>query len=263
MASDRTYIAIPSHSNAAILRETLRCLFTTEGDYKVHGWDDGSTDDTSAAFREFGIEPVRHERRQGVVQTRAEIMAIARESDCRWFCFLDEDVYVREPDWLTRLIASYRDGLTTGKLLLPDGRVWGAGGCWKPNPGMPCGIEATLRGFHEEDRPEFAVPAQVPHIATALCFCSMDLLRRGLIVDTGGGNLRTCEDTDLSMQVQFDFGESCWYEPVPFVHNSHSFRHNYEQPDAALREYLRECEEGRAKFWQKWGDRIRERWPIG
>ena len=181
----------------------------------------------------------------------------AVETDCDWFCFIDSDVYATDHDWLSQFIATYRDGITGGKLLLPDGRLWGAGGKWQPNPSAPRGIEASVRGMNQPDGPEWDVSCQVPHTTTAVAFMAMDLLRRGLRVDDSGGNLRSCDDTDLCMSVQFEYGEHCWYEPVPFIHDA--FSHRTHAPEF-LRQVHAEQQTGNEWFWRKWGDRILERW---
>jgi len=262
---DRCFVGIAAYNAGQRLDRCLTELAQTTGEVHVCVFDDGSTDGTPDLITEWALRTgfarwtmLEGGCRRGVVHARRALMDRAVETACEWFCFIDSDVYATDHDWLTKFIATYRDGITGGKLLLPDGRLWGAGGKWQPNPRAPRGIEASVRGMNQPDGPEWDVSCQVPHTTTATAFMAMDLLRRGLRVDDSGGNLRSCDDTDLCMAVQFEYGEHCWYEPVAFVHDA--FSHRTHAPEF-LHQVHAEQQAGNEWFWRKWGTRIVERWP--
>ena len=263
MVPGKCFVGIGAYNAEARLVRCLDELRATHGDIQVVVLADGDPAATEAVCSKHGIETINPSGRVGIVRARRMLMDRAVETDCEWFIFIDSDVYATDHDWLAKCIANYRDGITGPKLVLPDGRIWGAGGCWRRNAGMPYGLDASVRGFHTADSGEWDTPCQVPHVVTAAAFMRMELLHCGLRVDVSGGNLRACEDTDLCMSVTFDFDESCWYVPDPvFVHDAFSDR---AQRGNMTREYLatvhQEQQVGVKFFWSKWGPRIVERWP--
>jgi len=255
-------IAVPTHNCSDLLCALLTSLGATKDNIEVVVYDDGN-DETGRRITEtqwpFKVHLIKSRRRVGVVKARAELMKWAHKKfKGNWFCFIDSDVEVIDPLWLVKLKEWHIDGITTTKLMLPDGHVWSAGGCWE-EANNPWGWKATLRGYHEPDRPEYNIPMQIPHCPTAAALMRMDLLHRGLIIDTSGGNLRTCEDSDLCMQAQFDYTEGCWYWPVEFLHNSFSYRPHSSKE---MQQHTAEVNGGEAFFWNKWQGQIKERWHL-
>lgn len=260
----RVVIAVPTHNYRDYLAQLLISLCQTRGEFSVLVRDNGTTDGTEAMLAE--IEPVLNypiswsftPELTGVTASREWLMREAEQTGADYMCFLDGDIECTHPDWLERLLQHHENGVSTGKLVLPDGMIWSAGGCWGTTR-----REATCRGFHGPDRPEFSEPCQVPHVPTALAFMRMDLVRR-LHMDVQGLAPSALEDTDLCMQVQFDHGESCWYWPdVVAMHHSYSWRERTGRSiDEDPERHRREFAQSERAFWNKWGARIRERWGV-
>lgn len=262
--SSRVIIAIPTHNYRDYLAQLLVSLCQTRGDFSVLIRDNGTIDGTQEMLAgllpllPYSVTSSFVTELTGVTASREWLMRQAEKTDAEYFCFVDGDIELTDPNWLTLLISHHRNGVSTGKLFLPDGRVWSAGGTWGTSR-----REATCRGFHQLDCAEWCRPSAVPHVPTALAFMRMDLVRR-LHMDLQHLAASALEDTDMCMQVQFDHGEGCWYWPdVVAVHHSYSWREECgtsidDDPEQHRREFM----QSEQAFWLKWGDRIKERWRI-
>ncbi|MBV8864082.1 MAG: glycosyltransferase family 2 protein [Acidobacteriaceae bacterium] len=111
---------IPTWNRAGLVRSVLVNLSSqTRPPDRVIVVDNGSTDDTKAVVREFGVECIALETNLGFA---AAVNRGIQEAHDDWVLILNNDVAL-EPDWVERLMSAAAESgasFAVGKLLQPD-----------------------------------------------------------------------------------------------------------------------------------------------
>ena len=93
-------LLIPCHNAARFLPRLLECVSAQTLPFSaVLGYDDGSTDDTAAVARSFGMKMISGAENQGVAHARNQLAAAAKTE---WIHFHDVDDLI-SPDYVARL----------------------------------------------------------------------------------------------------------------------------------------------------------------
>jgi GT2 family glycosyltransferase len=187
-ASGLVSVIVLHHNKAAYTQACLRSLLRTDAaPFEVIAVDNGSTDATPQVLEAFqreaaprGIECriLRNATNVGAVTGRNQAMAGARGE---FFVFMDNDVLVKDRDWMTRLRAKLdrdpRIALVSPKLLFP----------WEPYLIECAGCDVSPHGRvgyagrgEPRDAPRFNVERTVPCVISA---CVM--FRRQLVDEIG------------------------------------------------------------------------------
>lgn len=187
-ASGLVSVIVLHHDKAAYSQACLQSLLRTDyTPFEVIAVDNGSTDATPQVLRTFQQEAalrgiacriLRNETNVGAVTGRNQAMSVAGGD---FFVFMDNDVLVKDRDWMTRLRAKLdsdlRIAIVSPKLLFP----------WEPHLIECAGCEVSPNGRvgyagrgEPRDAPRFNVEREVPCVISA---CIM--FRRKLIDEIG------------------------------------------------------------------------------
>jgi GT2 family glycosyltransferase len=221
-------VIILNHDKAAYTRACLRSLLTTrDAAFEVIAVDNGSTDSTPQALEAFQQEAaqrgiacriLRNPTNVGAIVGRNQAMEIARGE---FFVFMDNDVLVKDRDWMTHLRVKLegdpRTAIISPKLLFP----------WEPYLIEFAGCEVSPTGRvgyagrgEARDDPRFNVEREVPCVISA-CI----LFRRKLVEEIGpldeAFNPVQFEDLDLCYRARAA-GYKILYAPdVEMFHFEH------------------------------------------
>ncbi|MBI3921837.1 MAG: glycosyltransferase family 2 protein [Armatimonadetes bacterium] len=169
-------IIVLNHNKASYTRACLESLLllNQSGDYEVVAVDNGSRDDTSRILFEgakrfeaqgYAFQIIANETNVGAITGRNQAMEVARG---QYFVFVDNDVMVKEADWLLRLKekleADPSVGIISPKLIFPwEPYLIECAGCGVSRTGR---IQYRGRGAARED-PAFNVEREVQCLISA------------------------------------------------------------------------------------------------
>ena len=234
---EKVSIIIPVYNKIDI---TLRCIehirrMNREKSFELVIADNGSTDETQAMLaQDNGIVYIRNRENLGIARACNRGADIARHDI---LCFMHNDVFVWQQDWVLRLaefITATRDagvvGLYGAKMLRKDGSFRGRSlvHAKKESPAM---------------RASFAKVAVVDGLLLAM--------RRRVLQRTEGFDAHFSihyYDKDISMRA-LDKGFTNYVLNLPFEHVSAATRKQVKGEDAMR-------EEARARFVDQWREKL-------
>jgi GT2 family glycosyltransferase len=221
-----------AYNGEALTRACLESLRATTEPFRLAVVDNGSTDGTRALFEAFPYPfPLRFARNETNQSVIATLNRAARLAETDVLCFLHNDVELREPAWLARLLAALAApgvglaGLYGIKRLRRNGRFVGRT------------IVHSLA-----DGPTVRPPWEEVAVVDSVCMC----LRRDLFEAVGGLDeaygFYHGLDRELSFAVR-ERGHRCVVVHAPFVHHGggtrardFAARPERERADLALRQ---------------------------
>jgi GT2 family glycosyltransferase len=130
-----------------------------------NGSADGSAERIAAAFPQ--LELLRNQSNLGYCAAMNHGMRRARELGAEFVLFLNNDVILRAGCLAALLDALESDPSAAAagpKMVLPDGRLWCAGGILRFGPNL-----SVLRGHHQRDAGQFEYPVPVDYMPGACC----------------------------------------------------------------------------------------------
>lgn len=249
-------VCIPVWNNREQNVLCLDALAKTRGvDLQVIVRDDASEDGTAEWLQArrgdpFPLHLILEEERGGLFYGRQRLAdaACALEPRPEYLCFLDGDIVDVDPDWLANLAAHHRDGISTGKIMRQDGRIWEHGLYWGPGGGT------VARGRDEEDLGQYDWPCLCDFASGAVMFTRTSLWAEGRVampLDAGYA-FGAYDDAELAAQVRFNCGEHCWFWPDSrVVHYSWWQR---PQKPGAFESGIHE--QSKRVFFKRWGQRL-------
>jgi GT2 family glycosyltransferase len=233
------------HNQEALTRACLESLRSTTTPFELCVVDNASTDGTEAYLRALPMaSPLRYHRNSTNAGLITAMNQGARLATGEVVCFLHNDTEMREPAWLSRLIAALGDGGRVGlaglygvRRLRRDGRYVGRTivHCLEDGPGLP---------------------APVVEVAAVdgVCLC----LRRALLEEIGGFDegygFFHGYDRDLSFAVR-ERGRHCVVVDAPFLHRGGGTRTGERAPVASGQD-LEQRRRALARFSEKWQHRL-------
>ncbi len=197
-----------AYNGRALTRACLESLRATSEPFHLAVVDNGSTDGTRELFERFAYPfPLRFARNETNEPVIATLNRAARLADTEVLCFLHNDVEMREPSWLTRLLAALAApaaglvGLYGVKRLRANGRYVG---------------RTIVHSLAEG--PTVRAPWEEVAVVDSVCLC----LRRELFAAVGGFDegygFYHGLDRELSFAVR-ERGLRCLVAHAPFVHH--------------------------------------------
>lgn len=231
---EKVSIVIPVYNKVDI---TLRCIehirrTNDPASFELVIADNGSSDATQDALtKDSGIVYIRNRENLGIARACNEAAGLAHHGT---FCFMHNDVYVWQQDWVSRLagfIATTQDagvvGLYGAKVLRRDG---------------------SFRGRSIVHAKKDVPVMRLPFTKVAAVDGLLLAMSRRVLEHTGGFDERFSihyYDKDISMRAM-DRGFSNYVLNLPFEHASASTRKQVKGEDA-IRE---EAQERFAALWQ-------------
>jgi GT2 family glycosyltransferase len=179
-------VLIPSRNHWERLDACLRSLASTSyRPYEIVVLDDHSDDEDTVAFLDrFGGRVLRRPGPRHTFNFAALCNDAVRRVDADLVAFLNDDVRVRRPEWLSQLVGFSRlsgVGAVGARLLFPNGTVQHAGIIQGFNQGD---LALAFRGLSKED-PGYLAAAKVCRNYGAVTAACM-LTPRALFLELGG-----------------------------------------------------------------------------
>lgn len=153
-------IVIVHYNGENLIRMCLKSLRKTNySDYRIFVFDNGSTDNTAEIitneFPEATLFSVP--KNLGLTKAANKAFSLAMEAyHCDYIAFLNNDIEVISPDWLSGMVQTAQEIKGTGvvgcKLLYPDGTIQHAGELFWPDRLRGKGESAEKYGSVEELR---------------------------------------------------------------------------------------------------------------
>jgi GT2 family glycosyltransferase len=222
----KTAVLVLNWNNAAATLGCLACLQGDVGDMRAvaidNGSSDGSPDVIARAYPDVPV--VRLPGNEGFARgTNAGLRWVLARGEYDVVVFLNNDAKISSDDVLRAADMVRNDhsiGLLTGKILLPDGRLWYGGGRlrrWRGGVG--------IFGTNRRGRSQCDLAADVTFISLAFAVTRRDVLERvGLLADE---YFFGQEEWDYSLRVRKS-GYRLRYEPsINCVHQSDGSHSNH------------------------------------
>ncbi|MFP4579311.1 MAG: glycosyltransferase [Candidatus Sumerlaeia bacterium] len=241
-------IVVPAYNAETHIRACLESLLAQEyptGKMERVIVDNMSTDNTINIIRQYGMEPLRCEKRgpsaarnSGIQKASGEIVA-----------FLDSDA-IADPQWLKELVAGFEDPA-----------IWAIGGKIEPariesGPELHAQLTRMLdQEKHLAEKGTF----MLPFVATANA-----AFRKKALMAVGGfdENFLVGEDADLCWRLQETGGKLAYAEQARVRHYHRSqrpqyFRQIFQYGKATSHLFAKHQKKTGRKTWIAWGHHIR------
>ena len=220
-------VIIPTRNRADLLRTCIAGLDRTSyPNFEVLVVDNGSDEPASVAYLDaLGERGVRLLRLGGPFNYSRLNNRAVQDASGVLLCFLNNDVEMTDPDWLTLLAAHAREGdvgAAGARLLYPDGTIQHAGVFTGVGGGAGHGHR-----FQRPDQPGYFERARLPQRVSAVTGACM-VVARDKFLAVGGFDEENFpvafNDVDLCLKLN-ERGWHCIYEPrATLVHHESKSR---------------------------------------
>ncbi len=244
-------IVIPVLNNLFV---TIECLisiksYTKNVAYELIIVDDGSENEVSKTLKKIkGIKYIRNPKNRGFGYS---CNLGAKEGRGNYLLFLNNDVQVKDENWLKNLIDIFEKfenvGIVGPKVIYPDGRLQESGARMNID-----GTSQMIGLFDNPSLPRYNYIREVEY-CSGVCL----LVKKEIFERVGGFSKEFYpayfEDSDLCFKVR-EFGHKVCYNPNSIIIHHLSYTSNKINEEFKL-----QCiSKNRQKFLEKWSSKLKE-----
>lgn len=219
MTNSKVYIIVVNWNAKETLRQCLTSIQKyTAGSFEVVVVDNGSSDGSADMVRQEFPEAhlIVNRENLGFSKANNQGLRYAAAQGAQYMLLLNNDVFVSQSDWLSRMVGSIEANRAVGmvgcKLVFPDGRIQHAGGTVRVSG-------AGHIGEGEADKGQYDKTRFVDYVTGAALLTKREVLVRIGLLDEGFTPLY-CEDTDWCLRAAF-CGYKILYTPNPKLVHKH------------------------------------------
>jgi GT2 family glycosyltransferase len=211
-----TYIVIANWNGKEIMHKSLTSLFanTSKQAIKVIVVDNASTDGSTEMLHENfpDVQVIKNQTNIGFSKASNQGIRVALANGAYHILLLNNDVEIKESNWLHTLTTVLESDLKTGivgcKLVYPDAKIQHAGGIISLRG-------AYHRGEKQKDKGQYDNVEFVDYVTGAALLIKTEVIRKIGLLDEGFTPLYY-EDTDWCVRARF-CGYKIAYTPIPIL----------------------------------------------